>query len=86
MKELLSLVSTSRWYELGLQLGLSDEQLEAIESENDRADYKRKMFKKWLASSGSPSWSDVVKALRSIEFQEEHLAKNVESYIKQLRD
>ena len=84
MKELLSLVSTSRWYVLGLQLGLSKEQLEAIESENDRADYKRKMFKKWLASSGSPSWSHVVKALRSIE--EEHLAKKVESHIKQLRD
>ena len=69
---------------MGLQLGLSEEQLEAIESENDRADYKRKVFKKWLASSGSPSWSHVVKALRIIE--EEHLAKNVESYIKQLRD
>ena len=67
MKDLV-LLQTSKWYNLGLQLGIEDKELDMIE-ENDRGDRdvcKRNMFKTWLRITPSPSYQQLVEALRKV--------------------
>ena len=52
----LVLVKTTKWYNLGLQLGIEDTELDVIE-ENSPKDIdacKRKMFKAWLRITPQP--------------------------------
>ena len=58
------------WYQFGLELGVPDSTLKAIEQDHhDSVDTrKRKMIQKWMYSSQlNPSWCSLVKALRELE-------------------
>lgn len=61
----------SKWLDLGDQLGLLPDTLDAIEA-NHSADVSRRLREtlvKWLAGAdnASPSWASLVKALEDIE-------------------
>ena len=64
----LVLVRTTKWYNLGLQLGIEDTELDVIEENNpkDIDACKRKMFKAWLRITPSPSYNLVVEALQTV--------------------
>ena len=61
----LVLVRTTKWYNLGLQLGIEDTELDVIEENNpkDIDACKRKMFKTWLRITPSPSYHQLVEAM-----------------------
>ena len=64
----LVLVQTVKWYNLGLQLGIEDTELDVIE-ENSPKDIdacKRNMFKAWLRITPSPSYQQLVEALQIV--------------------
>ena len=75
----LVLVQTTKWYNLGLQLGIKDTELDVIEENNpkDIDTCKRKMFKAWLRITPSPSYQQLVEALQTVgEISEaDHLCK-----------
>ena len=64
----LVLVQTTKWYNLGLQLGIKDTELDVIEENNpkDIDACKRKMFKAWLRITPSPSYQQLVEALQTV--------------------
>ena len=64
----LVLVRTTKWYNLGLQLGIEDTELDVIEENNpkDIDACKRKMFKTWLRITPSPSYQQLVEALQEV--------------------
>ena len=67
MKELV-LIKVTEWYELGLQLGVEDAELEVIEKDN-RGDLKacrRNMFRAWLRITPNPSYQQLVEALVAV--------------------
>ena len=67
MKDLV-LIKVTEWYELGLQLGVEDAELEVIEKDN-RGDLKacrRNMFRAWLRITPSPSYQQLVVALMAV--------------------
>ena len=67
MKDLV-LIKVTEWYELGLQLGVEDAELEVIEK-NNRGDLKtcrRNMFRAWLRITPSPSYQQLVEALVAV--------------------
>ena len=72
---------TTKWYTLGIQLSLSDKQLDEMEHNHPR-DCSRcciEMFKRWLSQeAGTVSWSTLVAALRSKAVNEKKLAVKVE--------
>lgn len=77
-----------KWYEVGLQLGLSSSVLDGIEeqcSQNlDKA--LREMLKKWLKEVGDKphTWTDITDALRRKSVGESKVADEIESkYINQ---
>ena len=62
------LVQTIEWYDLGLQLGIDDTELDVIEK-NNRGDLKacrRNMFRAWLRITPSPSYQQLVEALMAV--------------------
>ena len=75
----LVLVKTTKWYNLGLQLGIEDTELDVIEenSPKDIDTCKRKMFKAWLKITPNPSYQQLVEALKTVgEISEaDHLCK-----------
>ena len=67
MKDLV-LIKVMEWYELGLQLGVDDAELEEIEK-NNRGDLRacrRNMFRAWLRITPSPSYQQLVEALMAV--------------------
>ena len=67
MKDLV-LIKVTEWYELGLQLGVEDTELEVIEKDN-RGDLKacrRNMFRAWLRITPNPSHQQLVEALMAV--------------------
>ena len=67
MKDLV-LIKVTEWYELGLQLGVDDAELEEIEK-NNRGDLRacrRSMFRAWLRITPSPSYQQLVEALMAV--------------------
>ena len=61
MKDLI-LIKVTEWYELGLQLGVDDAELEEIEK-NNRGDLRacrRNRFRAWLRITPSPSYQQLV--------------------------
>ena len=67
MKDLV-LIKVTEWYELGLQLGVDDAELEEIEK-NNRGDIRacrRNMFRAWLRITRSPSYQQLVEALMAV--------------------
>ena len=75
----LVLVQVIRWYELGLQLGVDDTELEVIKRNNpgDLEACRREMFRAWLRITPSPSYQQLVEALVTVrEVREaDHLCK-----------
>lgn len=64
----LVLLQTTKWYSLGLQLGIEDTELDVIEENNpkDINVCQRKMFKAWLKITPSPSYQQLVEALYTV--------------------
>ena len=75
----LVLIQTTEWYDLGLQLGIEDAELEDIQSNNPKSvrTCRREMFKAWLRITPSPSYQQLVEALQTVgEISEaDHLCK-----------
>lgn len=56
------------WYKLGVELGISSVDLDAIRTKYVKAQRcKREMFKLWLNSGRSCTWSRLVNALRKLD-------------------
>ena len=57
-----------QWYDLGLQLGVDDEELKTIQQNylRDSKACKREMFSAWLRTASSPSYQQLVEALRTV--------------------
>ena len=63
----LSLLPVTNWYLLGLQLGVSTDELDVIESNYPRDNQEKiKMFGAWLRTDTSASYRKLVKALAAI--------------------
>ena len=67
MKDLV-LIKTVKWYNLGLQLGIEDTELDVIDQNNSKEidACKRKMFQAWLRITPSPSYQQLVEALQTV--------------------
>ena len=59
-------VTLTRWYEVGLQLGLPEPMLKLIATNPDIEGHQRMMFSKWLSYDPEANWAKVVAALRAI--------------------
>ena len=68
LAHLVEHVTTPRWVNLGLALGVDDSALQFIEQDNkgDSRTGLRRMFQEWLSSCEQPSWDNVIRALRRI--------------------
>ena len=66
------------WYKLGLQLGIPDQALRAIQSDcyNKCEDAMMRMLSKWLEVCTNPTWRAVITSLREID--KNSLAKTIE--------
>ena len=67
MKDIV-IIKVTEWYELGLQLGVDDAELEEIEK-NNRGDLRacrRNMFRAWLRITPTPSYQQLVEALTAV--------------------
>lgn len=76
-----SIDAKTKWDFIGLALGISPSELDAIEEEYDSIDRRFKnMLKKWLkmAVNPPPSWQGLVMALRSKTVGHDQLAKAIE--------
>ena len=62
----LAVKEVTRWYEVGLQLGLPEEKLKLISSHPDIEGHQRMMLSKWLSYDPEASWTKLVAALRAI--------------------
>ena len=62
-------IQPAQWYALGLTLGLEEDVLNIIEVDK-HAKCKRTMFRKWLESTPTASWDDLIKALKQIGEEE----------------
>ena len=65
LRDLLNNVKTTKWFELGLELGISSYDLGIIEK-HDVEDRLRLMLQKWLEVCTEPSWRELANALRTI--------------------
>ena len=67
LKDLL-LIRTVEWYNIGLHLGVDDEELKVIQQNYPRNSKacKREMFSAWLRTASSPSYQQLVEALRAV--------------------
>ena len=67
MKDLV-LIKVTEWYELGLQLGVKDAELEGIEKDNQRdlKSCRRNMFRAWLRITPNPSYQQLAEALMAV--------------------
>ena len=80
MNEVIPEIAT-KWYPLGIQLRLSDKQLDEIEHNHPRNCSRccTEMFKRWLSQDADTvSWTTLVAALRTKAVNEKNLAKNLE--------
>ena len=70
------LMCVRRTYELGLQLGVPESDLDDIEVDYRYvADRRRETLRKWERIDERPSWSKLVRALVAIN--ERHVARNI---------
>ena len=74
---LTATVKFTRWYSLGLTLGIAVATLDKIEEDkHNEDDRKREMLKCWL-STASASWLSLVDALKSPLINMERLANEI---------
>ena len=67
MKNLIGDVTTTRWYRLGLELGIDEEDMDIIEDvcKSDTEEALRRTFMLWLKTK-RPTWRKMIKALVNI--------------------
>ena len=60
------LSAAAKWYDIGLELGMSVDYLDTVKKENDdQKDCLREMLRQWLSGvDPEPSWESLVAALR----------------------
>ena len=65
----LQYLAVPDWEGLGLQLGLSEDQLKVIKADNPQniRAQRREMFSSWLKTSPDPSYEELIRALRMDE-------------------
>ncbi len=82
--EVLQLLYSARtkWYNIGLVLGLNPHDLNSIRGEDDEC--LRRVLEMWLQMSESlqPTWQSLLEALRSEIVRHEHTAQEIEKYLK----
>ena len=80
LSELDNYVRTNKWYALGLQLGIEDKELEAIEKTRygDIDQCRRAMFRIWLGTSTNPCRKELLIALRTKAVDENAIANEYE--------
>ena len=80
LAELQESVRTTKWYNLGIQLGLEDNDLEEIAKQNGRDvdDCRRAMFGLWLRTSSKPTRKQPLNALRTKSVAEISIADEYE--------
>ncbi|XP_064385940.1 uncharacterized protein LOC135334611 isoform X5 [Halichondria panicea] len=77
----------AKWFELGLALNLSKETLEAIRKNRTvLADRFTAMLGEWFQSSPNPTWSELVKALRSPTINRPDIAAEIEDKLIKIND
>ena len=87
LHELIERVRTSRWYGLGIQLGLEDNTLEGIKAEcgNKMDDCRTAMFREWLRTSSDCSRKQLLDALRTQSVFEIFVADEYERSFRKRR-
>ena len=80
LAELQEAVRTTKWYNLGIQLGLENNDLEEIAKQNGRNvdDCRRAMFGLWLRTSSKPTRNQLLYALRKKSVAEISIANEYE--------
>lgn len=71
----------SKWYNIGIQLGVSSIDLEVIEETSESTNLLREVLVKWEANPRSDkpfTWKTVLDALRSEKVKEHELADEIE--------
>ena len=67
-----------KWYDIGIQLHLSPEELDVIERDSSGVyECFRNMLKKWLRTL--PTWRSLIKALKTPAVDEQVLAEELEA-------
>ncbi|XP_019856397.1 PREDICTED: uncharacterized protein LOC109584923 isoform X2 [Amphimedon queenslandica] len=84
LKTVCAIVRTSRWHQLGLQLGVDDKKLQEIDSEKSDTQEKRtQMFCAWINSQPGASHNQLVEALRLKVIGEDRMAREYEEKVKE---
>ena len=84
LKIVCAIVRTSRWHQLGIQLGLDKEMLQDILSDRSETQDKRtQMFRLWIASQPEASHNQLVEALRLKVIAEDTMAQEYEKKVKE---
>ena len=85
LAELENHIITNKWFSLGLQLGLTDTDLEAIElTYLNIGDRRRKMLSIWLNTSLGACREHLLEALKADSVSELLIAKKYRTFIQQL--
>ena len=81
--ELDNHVRTNKWHALGLQLGLDNVELDALQFQchGDIATCRRRMFSLWLQTKSNPSRQQLLDALRTRAVAEWYMAETYEAHI-----
>ncbi|XP_019856398.1 PREDICTED: uncharacterized protein LOC109584923 isoform X3 [Amphimedon queenslandica] len=84
LKNVCAIVRTSRWHQLGIQLGVDEEMLQDIETDRSETQDKRtQMFRLWIASQLNASHNQLVEALRLKVIGEDRMAQEYEEKVKE---
>uniref|UniRef100_A0A1X7SSN1 Death domain-containing protein n=1 Tax=Amphimedon queenslandica TaxID=400682 RepID=A0A1X7SSN1_AMPQE len=84
LKTVCAIVRTSRWHQLGIQLGVDSDMLHDIESEkSDTQDKRTQMFRLWIASQPEASHNQLVEALTLKVIGEDRMAQEYEERVKE---
>ena len=84
LKIVCAIVRTSRWHQLGIQLGVDEEMLHDIETDRSETQDKRtQMFRLWIASQPEASHTQLVEALRLKIIGEDRMAQEYEEKVKE---
>ena len=85
LAELQNHIVTNKWFNLGLQLGLTDSDLEAIELKYlDVGERRREMLSIWLKTSLGACRKHLLEALKTDSVSELLVAEKYSTFIQQL--
>ena len=73
------LPKSARWNLIGIQLGLSKDELDIIRANSiDVRECLERVLQKWFNSNPNPTWKDVITALKTPALGELKLAQEIE--------